>query len=581
LESKFDRILPKIAKKIREGKVAIWYGAGISYDSGLPTASRFQSLYLDRLKAKVGVVPALPRDLPMEVLIECLSSVTELSSIIGILRVGMPNPNHEFIASLVEKHFVKTVVTTNQDNMGERALTNKGMVRGKDFKVIFNDEEFRDPSHLGFGNKPIVFKPHGTIEDIDSVKITLQQVASKELSEGKRDLIRYVFKSGRHDTVLVLGYSCSDEFDINPEIRRIEGGGKEVVVVQHHDSSAHRIEDVKLRAAKNPFRSYSGIRVFIKTGEFVRRMCNVLNSFDCSFFDDEVGTFVRREHARIEIEDKVNAWGSTLKEGQREFIISKVFQRAGNYEAAKEFSQRALGSAIAANNDPLRTQCYTALANVSLGLGEDQAAREYFLEGVKMTGPNYYDEVTGRIPPREASQEALMSKRVEETSKTLEKADLARLEKDYVTARLLYLKVIRRLSSIEQAGHGRYDFTPMYLSLYLDLSNTQLKVNELSDAEVYAQRALRLAAQEGLVAMQIESHLNLSRVKLATGRLQGAMADGESALALAEAIGDRDLEERSLRQLIGIYRQMRDLIRVTRYRRILSTRRSKWKADLA
>jgi hypothetical protein len=59
------------------------------------------------------------------------------------------------------------------------------------------------------------------------------------------------------------------------------------------------------------------------------------------------------------------------------------------------------------------------------------------------------------------------------------------------------------------------------------------------------------------------------------------MADGESALALAEAIGDRDLEERSLRQLIEIYRQMRDLTRVTRYRRILSTRRSKWKADLA
>lgn len=79
--------------------------------------------------------------------------------------------------------------------------------------------------------------------------------------------------------MLILGYSCSDVFDISPAIERI---GKNlqirVMLVEHiFDQTKQRAEDIQIKEDRNPFGNFSnGTRLYYNTDELVQFLAGKL-----------------------------------------------------------------------------------------------------------------------------------------------------------------------------------------------------------------------------------------------------------------------------------------------------------------
>lgn len=84
-------------------------------------------------------------------------------------------------------------------------------------------------------------------------------------------IIRHIFSQGDHQQVLILGYSCSDVFDLSPQIEALAENFKQVSLVQH--SYDPKIEDMHDQEQKNPFKAFdNGTRLFFNTSDLVRTL---------------------------------------------------------------------------------------------------------------------------------------------------------------------------------------------------------------------------------------------------------------------------------------------------------------------
>ena len=98
------------------------------------------------------------------------------------------------------KHHVILEFTTPSWSAGT-----KGLCRGRAFMLPKTQEEFAkidwsDP-------RPRLIKIHGSVEDRQSMAVTFAAVEGRGLSRASLEAIRYVFSTGKHEDVLVLGYS--------------------------------------------------------------------------------------------------------------------------------------------------------------------------------------------------------------------------------------------------------------------------------------------------------------------------------------------------------------------------------------
>ncbi|MDE1888884.1 MAG: SIR2 family protein [Planctomycetota bacterium] len=260
-----------ISKSIEEKRLSFFCGAGISWNSGLPLANELKHEILDKLPIdKKDIDEIMNSNLPFEAFIEVISESTNISKILDIFKDGNPNTNHNLIASLAKHSFLNTIVTTNFDLLIEKALENEGLKRDDDFKVYYDEEQLLDINFEEIKDDKIIriFKIHGSIENKDSIRTTLKAVANKPLSDKRKGLIKYLFSTGNHQKVLILGYSCSDEFDITPQIQSIEENQKEIIFVEH--SNIEQIEDIKTKNQKNPFKRFQGERIKCDTDTFIK-----------------------------------------------------------------------------------------------------------------------------------------------------------------------------------------------------------------------------------------------------------------------------------------------------------------------
>ena len=111
-------------------------------------------------------------------------SLTYYLKILDIFKGGEPNANHILIARLAKNGYLRTIFTTNFDLLIEKALEKEGLKKKKDFDVYYDEEQF---STIDFDNMQDgivrIFKIHGSIDNIDSIRTTMSAIASKILSD--------------------------------------------------------------------------------------------------------------------------------------------------------------------------------------------------------------------------------------------------------------------------------------------------------------------------------------------------------------------------------------------------------------
>ncbi len=313
IPSEMSNFINEIANTLnKDGQTIIFCGAGISLNSGIPIVNEFVPYVLltlcstkeeinttekllenipdnnerikqltqiiaEKFSTSSDIINKILNKLPFEAFIEALRDNCNIDEILDIYDAEKyeqpikPNINHIVIAKLLAAGKIKTVVTTNFDQLIEKALEQQNLYVNKDYFVLYNDENFENIDWLHDCIRLI--KIHGSIHDKTAIAITLKQIAQKKHSEKGLNIIRQIFQNGDHKQVIVLGYSCSDIFDITPQIESLNYSNIQINFVQH--SSNYKIENICIQKDKNPFRSFKGsTRLFIDTDHFVQELWN-------------------------------------------------------------------------------------------------------------------------------------------------------------------------------------------------------------------------------------------------------------------------------------------------------------------
>lgn len=376
---RIEEIIHEYAERIKAQRTIVFCGAGISIHSGLPSASGFVDSVLTKLdisdeKAKVYKEAKLPFESFMETLYEN----TDIDLLLDIFDLGKPNTNHILLAKLAKAGYVKTICTTNFDILIEKAFSNEGLVAGDHYQVFSKEKEFDtidwDDSRLR------LIKIHGSVVDKKNISIMLQQVANKEFSELRQKVIENIFSTGLHDTVLVLGYSCSDIFDISPCIESIYKDYKEVILVEHQTKeSKHneegKIEDIGIKVDNNPFQKFiQGKRIFCNTDEFMKTIWEVC--IEDEYFSRETKTDNNVWKTLLD------EWSLSTKENYSDaispFIAGVLFFKISEFERAKNYFTLSLSIAKEIDDQPREGACLGNLGLIYDSLGEFQKAIQYY-----------------------------------------------------------------------------------------------------------------------------------------------------------------------------------------------------------
>jgi len=275
-----DEFIQRIAQSISNAELILFCGGGISCNSGIPMVSPLVNYILDKLQISEHEKKLFRKsNLPFEAFMEVLRGNITVDKIFDIydadkptLNAVKPNSNHFLLAKLVKSGKLKTIVTTNFDRLIEKALSSgpNPWQENREYDVLYCERDFKN---IDWNNNRIrLIKIHGSIHDKKNMAITMKQVANKKFSSLKKNVVDYVFSNGSHKSVLILGYSCSDAFDISPQIEAIKSSTKNVFLVDHITDGSPRVEPIKTKKDKNPFKGFVGNRVFLNTDTLVKSL---------------------------------------------------------------------------------------------------------------------------------------------------------------------------------------------------------------------------------------------------------------------------------------------------------------------
>jgi tetratricopeptide (TPR) repeat protein len=381
---RFDVEVDGLVRAIRGGTVAVFCGAGISIASGIPSALTIKRNLLRRIGAdELETQRLADDDYPFEAFVEAFHEEVGITKLFAALARVSPSAAHRLLADLVRLGLLKSILTTNFDELIEAAIGQPGTV---------------------------VSKLHGTVSDPSSIAVTLEGVAGYSLLPARERAITTMFAEGEHDAVLVIGYSCSDYFDITPAIEALGDRLKRIWIVEH-DVGADRAEDIVAKHERNPFkRCRHGVRLFGDTDALLARIAAATGaqSYSQSYADDRTWSaaleqwwmdvpgergfaghailgqllYNRHEvdaalrHYRAAIEVSANPAPAPDQIARARMQIAGCLRATGQHEEALAEAREAQRLALSLTDVTLKAMIEGTVANVQLSLGKlDDAAR--------------------------------------------------------------------------------------------------------------------------------------------------------------------------------------------------------------
>ncbi|OGW10534.1 MAG: hypothetical protein A2W75_08795 [Nitrospinae bacterium RIFCSPLOWO2_12_39_15] len=550
---------------LKEKEFAIFCGAGISKNSGLPLANKLKQSILEKLPIdKKDIDEVMKSNLPFEAFMESLSENTDISKILDIFKDGEPNINHILIARLAKNGYLRTIFTTNFDLLIEKALVEKeGLKEDVDFKRYYKEEHFSEIDFDNLGDKIRIFKIHGSADSKDSIRTTLKAVASKTLSDKRMNIIRHLFSSGRHKKVLILGYSCSDTFDITPQIQSIEKSRKKIIFLEHSDN-LEEIEDIKTKKFNNPFRKFPGKRIKCNTDNFIKNLWNSLRE-------------IVREYgvikSTVEWKTYLDEWTKGLEGDKiylKYFLTGLLLERISNFKKAIEFINQSFELTKKIGDEKAEQRCYSSLGDVYQHLGDfkktieshnkalsiakntvDKAAESGCYRGL---GSAYYRLGDFRNTAEYYERSLKISK---------ELGDKASASRSYANLGYVYTilgngpkalvcfenSLVIKKDIGDKAGEARS---------YIGMGNYYHCLGDFKKAGECYKLSLNITKSIGNRAIESSSYMGLGSVYLNLGDNKNGLKYTEKALELFQEMGDRAAEAGCYINLGSAYHDMRN-----------------------
>lgn len=329
----YNSTVEKNCKDLVSNNQIIFCGAGISYDSGVPLVYEIITSILEHLECKKEHIERiLNANIPFESFFETLIDNTEGEKLFPIFEIGEPNTNHYFIANLAKENVISTVVTTNFDKLIEKACDECSI----EYELIYREQQF---NAIDWNNKKFkIIKLHGSIDNKQRMAITIRDVASNKLVKERQSVLKYIFSNGDHNSVMMLGYSCSDIFDIVPTIESFKKC-KNIFFVEHNHllkTNEVTIEHVSNKNTNNPFNKYQGIRYHVDTSSLIEDLWeNILRT------KYEVHTHEKQQWKYI-----LNEWIAIEEKYKKDYSLAHILYATSNYKEAIVYFEKSLEHAL-------------------------------------------------------------------------------------------------------------------------------------------------------------------------------------------------------------------------------------------
>ncbi len=498
----------------------------------------------------------LNSDLPFESFMETLAENSDIDKLLDVFAGGEPNTNHILIAKLVKAGYLKTIVTTNFDTLIEKALEQEEWIAGRDYEVVYKEEEF---DAIDWNDYKIrLIKIHGSIEDKENIGVTMKKVASKQLSNQRQGVINHVFSKGKHKNVLVAGYSSSDAFDLTPHIRAIRENRKNVIYIQH-DASREDMEAIAVQKEKNPFEAFGGHRVFYQFDKFGKKVWEGIS---------EKEQYQLRAYTRQWQED-VDAWLRQMEkertEASKYLTAGTVFLKISEFQTAQKHYVQALKIYKAIGNKRGEGNACNNLGNVYLNLGDYPQAIKYYEEALQIAkdigdkagevsaliglGTDYY--ALGNYSRAIKYYEQVLQIAKDIGNKAGKKSALIGLGNaysalgNYSRAIKYYEQALEIVSAIgDKGGEG---------TALIGLGNAYSALGNYSRAIKYYEQVLQIAKDIGNKAGEGSTLIGLGNAYYTLGNYSRAIKYYEEALQIAKDIGDKAGEGKSIAGLGNAY----------------------------
>jgi len=370
---------------------AVLCGAGISFASGVPLANTVKEMMVLALLGKadckysvnelLNCSSTLPFESFIELILRNLSSRVQNSALIppnaddlgyidssvlnrvhesffNVFRVNSPSRTHMFLARLMEQKTLLHCVTTNFDTLIEQAFDYQQTRR---LKVLCDELEYDERKHLA-AVESLLIKIHGSVDRLSTVRTTLDGIADPERRARRESVIHELFASGTHSSVLIIGYSCSDVFDINPAIEAASFPRKRVVIVRHDPHIPLSSATLLPIRSCPPFGKYEGVVIVCNTDEIVdnlaKRLCVELPS---PFSRPTVSADYLAEIVTSPTRDKY-------------FALFEICYHSGAMTEAVYFGKKAVAAAEADRCLLAIARAYGNLANAQIQNGDANGA---------------------------------------------------------------------------------------------------------------------------------------------------------------------------------------------------------------
>lgn len=565
--------------RVDRNSLVIFAGAGISVSSGIPAAHSIKSKILTALGASDSVKPSiLNAEIPFELFMETLGEQGGIEALFGVFNSNIPNQYHFTIANLLVTNAISIVVTTNFDRLIEEALTQYGLVQGRDFDVVSSFE--KQNSFDWNSDRRKIVKLHGCISKPEHLAITLSRVSSKENYKNISWPIGEIFRKSRFRSALIIGYSCSDHFDITPAFVGIGSEITDMYFISHLDVVGHTGKTEPATDAKSPLafrKSKNGVITYAKTESVIAHLfgqpptCHVLKG--CLELNDLAGW-----------EKAVEEWVSVVahRESYRLYILARLLIRSNRFEQAYEILLTAAKS-VSRDRKHEAAMIYQNIGIAAYRMGHAKCAIHWLQRGVRAAVRANSKKILGqlygnlgnvhysanRLALAEKYQSSCLSMARREKIRMLEANTYGNLgiiqekRKLYAMARSFHFKAMRLAKKIgDPAGIARHQFN-IALTYQLE-GNLALSMRWVSRA----MNESKLTGQEEVTA---NCHLIIGKILIKKEKALDAILHLLDAIRLFLAVGSR-LNLRECYQCIAsMYEKTGDSINASKFRALLST----------
>jgi len=533
-----------------ENKLTFLVGSGCSSDppSCLPTGRKMMEKIIKFTCPESEIQKLLNlRDIRFEQLVEIirdnLDPELRLIDYLGLCRY--PNRNHYFLAErLLRGHFV---MTTNFDFLIEYALLKFNLPTDKIIPVITKEdyEKYYNPSSLLNKRKRFIYKIHGSTKNIitgsdtrNSLVTTIQAFGSNK--EGLNvfqiePFKRPFFENISNDrTLVVMGYSGSDDFDIIPTLKVLPKLNK-VIWLDHveEDESKEKTYEIIVNSNKNS----------IKNNKISNILEDVKKNNDINQVFQVFGNTARIIKDLIEIDFKLNGENFSLNFSnwlqnnirnpdsiEKLNIAFNIYKNLDKYEEAKKCGNEMLKISQQQNSKKWEAISLLNIGIILITQSEFEKALDFF-ENAKTINQTIKNDYL--------------------IAKTL----------NYIGESLSYLeKYQEALNRFEEALNisQKVNDTSLQASILNNIGNVYEKEKKYPNAYIKYKSAIKLTEKLGDLYGKAKYLKNLGKMFHKQQNYEEAFKNYKEALDIADNLSLITLKIKILENMANLYEAMGD-----------------------